>query len=217
MMGHHWMPDGRVERFLLFLGFMLLAIALHPDQPLDAKPGCKTRCVEGVVALRHSSSLLPTGLATCAQGQVPASTIAGQDLYSQALFASLREAAKQWGHIDDGDNGARIRTDYHNMPAEEFPGITDKMPRQVEDFHIEYLDRKGEVDRYGKLHKEYCILIIGPMKNEGSHLKIEISFEWIKYTKRKLWHEVSDWSIVYFRYDCATQGFVVDEVKLGGI
>jgi hypothetical protein len=217
MMGRRWMPDWKAGRVLPLLGFVLLAITLCRDRPLDAKPAYEATCGKGVVASRLCSSLRPSRLVSCTQGHIPATTIAGQDLYGQALLVSLREAAKQWGHIDDSDNGTCIRTDYHNMMVEDFPEITDTLPHQVEDFHLEYVDRKGEIDRYRTLRKEYCILVIRPMKNEGQRLKIEISFEWIKYTKRKLWHELSDWSMVYFRYDCGKQEFVVDEVKLGGI
>lgn len=173
--------------------------------------------MKGIVALLvFLSSMIASPLAR-AQGQTHTKAIADQDLYSQALIASLREITKSWGHIDDSDNGTRIRTEWHNVIVEEYSEITDTMPHQIEDFHVEYLDHKGLIDRYKKLHKEYSILIVSPMKNEGQRLKITISNDWIKYPKRRLWYGVSDWSIVYFRYDCAKQVYVVDEVKLGGI
>jgi hypothetical protein len=48
-----------------------------------------------------------------------------ESLYSKALFASIVEMEKSYGHIDDSDSGTRIRTDYHRILVEKDLGITD--------------------------------------------------------------------------------------------
>jgi len=61
-------------------------------------------------------------------------------LYSMALAAAANQMQKQWGYIDDGDRGSRIRTDYHHRIVRKNPEITDDLPSQSDEFHFEYLD-----------------------------------------------------------------------------
>ena len=138
-------------------------------------------------------------------------------LYSVALFASLAEMDRAWGHIDDSYVARGIRTDYHHMPVEADYDITEALPSQVGDYHVEYLDYQGQVDRCKKLRKQFAILKIHPMQNEGASLKILISVYYLTYEKHRLFFGLSDWSDVEFRYDPDKQKFVVSAVKLGGI
>lgn len=73
------------------------------------------------------------------------------------------------------------------------------------------------IDRHKKLRKEFPILVAYPMVNEGERLEITFNVYWINYKKRSLNYALSDWSKVYFRYECDKREYVVDEVKLGGI
>ena len=139
------------------------------------------------------------------------------NLYSAALLASMTEMEKSWGHIDDSDGGSRLRTDYHHMLVEKNPEITDTLPSEFGDYHVEYLDTQAQIDRYKKLRKQFSILRIHPMKNEGSRLKISLTVSYFEYKKGRLMFAFSDWSNVEFHYDCAKQNFVIAEVKLGGI
>jgi len=139
------------------------------------------------------------------------------DLYSMALFASIAEMQKSWGSIDDSDSGSRIRTDYHHMLVEKDAELTDGLPTQVGDFHVDYLDRQTQIDRYKKVRKEFSILRIFPMKNDGSRLTIDVTIYYVEYAKGKLMLGLSDWSDVEFHYDCETQKYVISGVKLGGI
>lgn len=138
-------------------------------------------------------------------------------LYSVALFASLSEMEKSWGHIDDGDGGSRIRTDYRHARIETNPEITDGLPSQLEDYRVEYLDSQEQLKRYKKLRKEFSILRIRPMQSDGSLLKIQVSVSYFKYERHKFLFAVSDWSDVEFRYDCETKKFVISSIRLGGI
>ncbi len=139
------------------------------------------------------------------------------NLYSAALFASLSEMEKSWGHIDDSDGGSRVRTDYRHVFVEQEHEITDRLPTEMGDYRVEYLDRREQMDRSRKLRKEFAILRIHPMQSDGSLLKIQVSVSYLTYKKHKLWLAISDWGDVKFRYDCKSQKFVVSSVTLGGI
>ncbi len=147
-------------------------------------------------------------------GEAPAKD---DNLYSMALLASMTEMEKSWGHIDDSNGGSGIRTDYHHMLVEKDPEITDNLPSEFGDYRVEYLDRQAQIDRYKKLRKQFSILRIHPMKNEGSRLKISVTVSYLEYKNGRLMFALSDWSNVEFRYDCGKQNFVIAEVKLGGI
>jgi hypothetical protein len=53
--------------------------------------------------------------------------------------------------------------------------------------------------------------------DDGTRLRIAFNVYWISYKKHGLFFSLSDWSNVYFRYDCEKRDFVIDEVKLGGV
>jgi hypothetical protein len=159
--------------------------------------------------------MLISALAAFAQqGSTPARE---DNLYSVTLFASLSEMEKSWGHIDDSDHGSGIRTDYHRMPVQKDNEITDGLPSEIGDYRVEYLDWREEIDRFKRLRKEYSILKIHAMHNDGTRLKIQISVYYLSYKKQKLYLGLSGWSEVDFRYDCETQKYIVSSVKLGGI
>src|SRR5215469_5707409 len=73
---------------------------------------------------------------------------ANDSLYSLALVAAADQMQKQWGYIDDGDHGSRIRTDYHRLIVRKNPEITDDLPSQSDEFHFEYLDDVALHERY---------------------------------------------------------------------
>jgi len=140
-----------------------------------------------------------------------------ENLYSKALFASIVEMEKSYGHMDDSVSGTRIRVDYHHMLVEKDLGITDGLPEQFGQYRVEYLDTQNQIARCKELRKPFSILKIQPMKSEGARLKIQVTVYWVEYRKSKLNHALSDWSDVEFRLNGDTQSFVISNVKLGGI
>jgi len=149
--------------------------------------------------------------------QTLASQTSDNNLYSLALKASILQMEKEYGHIDDSVGGESIRTDYRHMTVEKEPVVTDGLPTEFDDHFVEYLDHQGLVERYKKLGKPYAVLVIQPIQNEGTALKIAVVVYWVSYKKHRLQLALSDWSNVEFRYDCDKQRFVVSLVKLGGI
>jgi hypothetical protein len=139
------------------------------------------------------------------------------NLYYKALFASLEKMQAEWGKIDDSLIGSRVRTDYQNMIVEKNREITEGLPSKLGEYRVEYLDSQGLINKYKKWRKPFAILIAHPMINEGSHLKISFTVHWFNYDKGRSLYELSDWSNVYFRFDCEKREYVIDEVKLGGI
>jgi hypothetical protein len=148
----------------------------------------------------------------------PSGTSANEDnLYSKALIASITEMEKSWSYIDDGDHGGRIRTDYHRMLVRKNPEITDHLLAQFGDHHVDYLDDLALIDKYKARRKEFSILEVHPMRNDGTRLKINVSVSWVRYENGKLILAFSDWADVEFLYDCQNQSYSISGVKLGGI
>jgi hypothetical protein len=131
------------------------------------------------------------------------------NLYYRALFASLDKMHNEWGKIDD--------TDYHNMIVERNRDITEGLPSQLGEYRVEYLSPEELIGRYKKLRKPFPILVVYPIVNEVERLRVSFNFYWISHKNRTLSYSLSEWSNVYFRYDCGKREYVLDEVKLGGI
>lgn len=140
-----------------------------------------------------------------------------ENLYSLALAASVIQMEKEWGYIDDGNHGSRMRTDYRHVRVRKNPAITDDLPADFGDRHAEYLDDQSLIERYKTQRKEFAVLEVHPMRNVGSELKIQISVSWVSLQKGRLILAFSDWSDVEFRYDCEKQAFAISTVTLGGI
>src|SRR4051794_2290546 len=156
-------------------------------------------------------------IAVSVSAQSEPSKSAENNLYSLALKTSIVRMEKDWGHIDDSVHGEQIRTDFRHMIVEKDPPITDGLLVQFDNHWIEYLDHEDLATRYRKLGKSYATLVIRPIQNEGSTLKVAVVIYWVSYKKHRLELALSDWSNVEFRYDCDQQQFVVSSVKLGGI
>jgi hypothetical protein len=169
-------------------------------------------------SVRMVVAFIVTGCAVAGiYGQQSVGTEVDESLYVRGLLAGLREMTIRWGEIDDSDMGARVRSDWHNVIVEKDPELAEELPSILGEYSIQYLNRRELIDRYKKLRKEFSIIIMHPMKNEGKRLTVWFSIGWFKYKKRSIHYAFSDWCSVYFRYDCTAQEYVVDEVKLGGI
>ncbi len=138
-----------------------------------------------------------------------------QNLYADALSASLAEMDKQWGHLGDANSG-RARTDYRKMIVEKTE-ITYDLPDDFGEFHVEYLDWRGLIDRYKMIRKEFAVLEVSPIRTDGPKLRIQVSVSWFSYSRRRSYFAFSDWSDVTFVYDAAKQAYTITSVKLGGI
>jgi len=108
--------------------------------------------------------------------------------------------------------GSRVRTDYHHMQVEKDPGITDDLPEQLGDYHVEYLDTGQLIARRRKLGKEFSVLKIQPAKTSGAPLKV--LFYWVRYKKGKLNLGLSNWSEVGIQYDCEERSYIVSHFSL---
>ena len=142
---------------------------------------------------------------------------AEDNLYSLALVAGVDQMQKQWGYIDDGDRGSKIRTDYHHLIVRKNPEITDDLPSQSEEFHFEYLDDAALHARYKQLKKSFAVLEVHPIHDNGPTLKIHIAQNWVESRQGRLVIAISGWANVEFRFDCKQQAYVISDVKLGGI
>lgn len=156
-------------------------------------------------------------LSSSAFSQERSKPVAEDNLYYRALFASLDKMNREWGNIDASVEGRQIRTDYQDMIVLKNLDITEGLPSQYGKYRVQYLDSQELIDKYKKLRKEFAILVTYPMVNDKERLEMTFNVYWISYEKRNLSFALSDWSKVYFRYDCEKREYVIDEVKLGGI
>jgi hypothetical protein len=137
-------------------------------------------------------------------------------LYYKALVAVLNEMPKPSGNVPSGFPGG-VPTDYYHVIVEANYEFTPKLPAQVGEHTIEYLDYQGLVDRCHRLRKEFSIYVIHAVQNEGTHLKINITVHWMNFKKKRLIYSLEGGTSVTFRYDCEKQAFVIDSVKSRGI
>lgn len=156
------------------------------------------------------------------RGQQADTPAEDSNLYARAMSATADEMEKSWGKIDDtccleSLRKTRIRTNYRHLIVEKNDLITGDLPARFGDHEIEYLD-VGELSaRYHKLHKEFAVLSIHPMRNSGMGIRVHISVYWFSSKKNKAIYAFSEWSDVEFRYDCENRKWVINEVKLGGV
>jgi len=170
-----------------------------------------------VQATRGWAALILTLMAFVIPTSSQETSEAHDRLYSSALVAGVDQMRKQWGYIDDGDRGSRIRTDYHHLIVRKNPEITDDLPSQSDEFHFEYLDDAALHARYRKLKKPFSVLEVHPIHDRGSTLKIHIAQSWVESQQGRIVIAISDWANVDFRYDCKQQAYVISDVRLGGI
>lgn len=90
----------------------------------------------------------------------------------------------------------------NHMFVEADPQITDNLASESGVYRVEYLERKRQVSRYKKLGKEFALLKIHPMHDEGNHLKVTISVYYFSYKKGAFRYGHSDWSDVEIHFDC---------------
>jgi hypothetical protein len=136
------------------------------------------------------------------------------NLYAAALYASIAQMDKEWGHINATPDNS-IRTDYHHMIVKKSE-MTDKLPDHARDYQIEVLDPRDMVERYRKLRKSFAILVFHPMENEGAVLTVNIKLFWFSHKKTASSYVFSGSSDVEFRYDCEKKDWVVAKVQLAG-
>ena len=109
------------------------------------------------------------------------------------------------------------RRDYLNRVVEKNMILTQKLPTQIGEYRIEYLDGNELAARYKRNRKPIPILSMSPMVNEGGMLRIGLADYWFSYEKRALIYGLEGGCIVFFRYDCEQKVHVIDKVDLWGI
>src|SRR5437764_8687690 len=129
------------------------------------------------------------------EGQQNAISSEKGNLYERALFATIVEMEKSWSTIDDTVGNRRIRTDYRHMIVEK-DEIIEGLPIRFGQHEVEYLDVQELITRYRRLRKEFAILRIHPLRNDGEVLKILISVFWFKSKGKGIIYSFSDWGEV---------------------
>lgn len=137
------------------------------------------------------------------------------NLYAAALFASLRQMDKEWGHSNAVPDNS-VATDYHHMIVKRSE-MTEKVPDRAGDYQVEVLGPRELVERYRNLGKSFAILVFHPMTNQAAALTVNLKLFWFSHKKTTSSYVFVNSSDVEFRYDCGKQDWVVSKVKLGHI
>jgi hypothetical protein len=124
---------------------------------------------------------------------------------------------KEWGNIDDTDGENRVRTDYRHIIVRRNHALEVELPTEFDKHKIEYLDDQGLIDRYKSLGKGFTVLEILPMLTDGKDLRIHIVQSWLSSEEGRVTFAISDWSDVWFSFDCGKQRFDFSKVEIGGI
>ena len=154
--------------------------------------------------------------------QAQVKTVTGTNLYERALSACVTEQLKQYGN-----QSSEMRLRLINRIIERDDFLTDKLPTQVGEIKIEYLDRQAIVERYKKRRDdktrdkesraEIPVTVISPIWNEGNILKISFRDWWISYNKRVYNQALEGGCIVDFKFDGPLDDFVITKTDLWGI
>jgi len=140
--------------------------------------------------------------------QTPAA--AEGNLYLRALSACVEKQAHEYKNLGGG-------RDYQNRTVEKDTFLTAKLPAQIGEYRIEYLDRNELTARYRKTRKPIPVLSVRPLVNEGGMLKIGIVDYWFSYAKRSTYFSLEGGCNVFFRYDCDQKVHVIEKVDLWGV
>jgi hypothetical protein len=154
------------------------------------------------------------------QGQLKSLT--GTNLYERALSACVTEQLTQYG-----DQGSETRLRLMNRIIERNDLLTDKLPTQVGEIKIEYLDRQAIIDRYRKKRDdkkrdkesraEIPVSVISPIWNEGTILKISLRDWYVSYKKRVFNYALEGGCIVDFKFDSQLDDFAITKTDLWGV
>ena len=138
------------------------------------------------------------------------STTPDSNLYLKALSACVEKQGKDYGKLG-------LERDYINRIVEYNLFLTPKLPTQIGEYRIEYLNGDELIARYKRLRKSFPILSMRPMENEEGLLRIGLADYWFSYEKRSLNFSLEGGCNVYFRFDCEQKLHVIDRVDLWGV
>jgi hypothetical protein len=131
-------------------------------------------------------------------------------LYFRALQAGLEENAKAYSNLNIG-------RDLHTVIVERNIQINQDFPRQIQSFKIEYLDTQDLIAKYKKEKKEFRIIVMRPILNEGEKLSVGLTDYWFSFKKNSLTYSLEGGAKVVFRFDCEHREYVIDKVELWGV
>lgn len=152
-------------------------------------------------------------LASAASGQDRASSTL--DIYSKSLIEVSKQMEKEWGGLRPSETQEPL--DYKHVLVSKDQSVQAEYPETLEGRRFQYLTSTELLARRKAAKKDFAVLIVRPATVEKGRVKVVVSQDWIGIDHGHLLIGVSDWGVVFFRFDCGTGDFKLDEVKLGGI
>jgi hypothetical protein len=140
-----------------------------------------------------------------------------EDIYNQALFAGLKEMSRVWGYLTNLPDTTRIHINYNNMIVKRDAGITEHIQSRMDSIYIKLLDDAELINKCKVIKKEFPIIRIWPIKNQGPCLVVSITLDWVNYDNNILNVMLSDFCEITFSFDCVKQKYIIVNTQLGGI
>ena len=131
-------------------------------------------------------------------------------LYYRALVAALAARARDAASMHARDPLGRVLVLKDDQLNKGFPG-------QVGDIVVEFVTQEDLAKRYRSLKHDIPVFIMRPISNDGDHLVVAFTRYWFSVEKRTHVLSLEGGYRVVLRYDCSTQGYVVESAKLWGI
>lgn len=132
------------------------------------------------------------------------------NLYLKALSACVEKQSQEYKRLNLG-------RDYLNRIVEKNIFLTEKLPTQIGEYRIAYLDGNELVATYKRNRKPIPLLSMRPMVNEEGVLRIGLVDYWFSFEKRAATYSVEGGCNVFFRYDCEQKVHVIEKVELWGV
>lgn len=144
----------------------------------------------------------------------------GQDRAPRPLdiyVASLIEASKpmekqQRAHLQSSESQTPL-----DILVSKDESVHAEYPEAVEGRRFEYLTSPELLARRKATKSDFPVRIVNPAIVEGGRIKVVVSEDLIGIENGRLVFQIEGWGIVFFRFDCGSGEFRVDEVKWGGI
>lgn len=65
--------------------------------------------------------------------------------------------------------------------------------------------------------QDFAVFTVHAASVDEGRIRVLVSLDWIGLRRGRMVHQISDWAMVFFRFDCETNEFQLDGVRLGGI
>lgn len=134
------------------------------------------------------------------------------DIYVTSLTEVSKPMEKQRAQLRPSES----QTPHEVLVAKD-ESVQAEYPEAVEGRRFEYLTNSELLARRKATKSDFPVRIVNAATVEGGRIKVVVSEDLIGIENGRLVFQIEGWGVVFFRFDCGSGEFRVDEVKWGGI